>query len=279
MTVLYRPHFHDFIYFLCYNEKKEDIRLNQNQIEEKYILQSVDNALSIIDLLCSHEELGATEIAKYMNLGKSTVFRLLSTLLAKGFITKDKNSQYSLSYKFAAIGKIVSSRSTLVNQIHPYLTKLTELTGETSHLVIWHSDTKIIFIDKVIGTSSIHMDSIIGFTRLAHMTGSGKVLLAYAEESVVQNYLDQATFACQTPNTISTRTELLTKLEEIRKQGYACDDEESEIGLTCFAAPIFQLEKVMAAISISGPTTRMNANKDTFVETIKTLTRKISSQL
>lgn len=246
------------------------------KVEDKYILQSVENALSIIDLLCLHDKLSAAEIARLMNMGKSSVFRLLSTLLHKGFLTKDNNSKYQLSYKFAHIGRIVTERSTLVEQVHPYLTELTALSGETSHLVVWHSDTEIIFIDKVVGNYSIRMDSMVGLTRPAHLTGTGKVLLAYSSKTHIEEYLNCASFEKKTIHTISSRSDLEKELENIRNEGYACDNEEAETGLTCFAAPIIQARTAIAAVSMSGPTSRMIENKERLITLVTKIAKKIS---
>lgn len=253
--------------------------MQNTNIDDKYLLQSVENALSIIDLLCEHESLGAAEIARYMGLGKSTVFRLLSTLLFKGYVMKDENSKYNLSYKFATIGRIVADRNTLIAQIHPFLTKLTTLSGETSHLVIWHSELEIVFIDKVISSSSIRMDSMVGLTRIAHTTGTGKVLLANAPQHDLDNYLAKVPFVKHTSKSLTSIRQLMSELDLVRKQGFACDDEEAEMGLTCYAVPIKQFDTVIAAISISGPTDRMVSKKEQLVEILKEISEEINTSL
>lgn len=247
--------------------------------DEKYLLQSVNNALAIIDVLCEHDNLGLAELASYMNLGKSTVFRLLYTLQHKGYVSKDRNSKYHLSFKFTRIGTIVTKRSQLIELVHPFLNELSSLSGETAHLVTWHSDTEIIFIDKVIGTATIRMESMVGFTRLAHMTATGKTLLAYSSPEVIQAYMNQATFPMQTPKSIPSCSELEHLIPQIRAQGYACDNEESETGLTCFAAPVLSMGQAIAAISISGPTSRMEENRDRYTNLVKDVALKIGKHL
>ena len=153
--------------------------MSEQTSDEKYLLQSVNNALAIIDVLCEHDNLGLAELASYMNLGKSTVFRLLYTLQRKGYVSKDRNSKYHLSFKFARIGTIVTKRSELIELIHPFLMELSALSGETAHLVTWHSDTEIIFVDKVIGTATISMQSMVGFTRTAHKPARLCLWLSY----------------------------------------------------------------------------------------------------
>ncbi|MGE1062151.1 IclR family transcriptional regulator [Megasphaera paucivorans] len=243
--------------------------------DRKYILQSVENALSILDLLCEHQELSVNEVAKYMGLGKSTAFRLLTTLCYKNFVVKDDKAYYSLSVKFAGIWKIISDRSMLIQQIHPFLVNLSAKTGETSHLVIWNSDSEIIFIDKVIAPATIRMDSMVGLTRLAHTTGTGKVLLANSTQLFINQYLSTTPFIKMTPYTISSKETLLSELENVRQQGYSCDNEESEVGLTCFSVPIFSMNKAIAAISTSGPTHRMNTKKEMLIQSLKSIAKNI----
>lgn len=247
--------------------------------DEKYLLQSVDNALGIIDLICEHDNLGIAEIANYMNLGKSTVFRLLYTLQRKGYVIKDNAAKYHLSFKFARIGTIVTKRSEMIDLAHPFLEELSALSGETSHLVVWHSATEIIFIDKVLGSATIRMDSMVGLTRVAHMTGTGKALLAHAEPELMAEYRAQAPFVMRTPKSIPSLAELERTLAQIRVQGYSCDDEESEEGLVCYAAPIIIMGQAIAAVSISGPATRMRMNQTAYTALVKETALKIGEQL
>jgi IclR family KDG regulon transcriptional repressor len=157
-----------------------------NKHKGKYILQSVDNALAILQLLCHYEELNVTEIAHYMHMGKSTAFRLLATLEGRSFVDKIENSKYRLGIKLASIGGIVLNRMEIIRVAHPFLVKLTEQSVETSHLVILYNNTKVQFIDKVSSPSTIRMESRIGLVRSAHVIGTGKVLLAFQDEDFIR---------------------------------------------------------------------------------------------
>lgn len=246
---------------------------------DSYNLQSLSNALDVIELLCAEPNLGTSEITKKLKMGRSAVFRILATLESKGYVLKDNNSKYKLSFKLVSIGQNIKQSDTLIPQIHPYLERITTMTGETSHLVIWHSDTEIIFIDKVLSSSSIHMTSMVGLTRTAHLTGTGKALLAFSEPERIQTYMEKVSFSKMTLNSIGTRWELAEELSKICKNGYSIDDEESENGLFCIAAPIFQLGKPIAAISISGPSQRMKENQERNIRLVLEVTQKISESL
>lgn len=251
---------------------------NDNQ-QNKYILQSVENALSIIDLLCEHEELGVSEIGKLLNVGKSTAFRLLTTLQSKNYVYKDENSKYRLSPKFMSIGDIVSNRMEIINKVHPFLVELANYSGETSHLGIWYSKTEVTFIDKVTGKNSIRMSSMIGSNKIAHSTSLGKSLLAFSDEATIDYYLNNAEYKLNTDKSIKNKEELRSNLIKIQADGYAVDDEEAEIGLVCFAAPVLVRGKAIAAISVSGPSSRMNPRKDELTDMVKKIADEIGSSI
>lgn len=244
---------------------------------DAYLLQSVDNALSILDLLCDEDGLGLSEIASRLGLGRSTAFRLLYTLATHDFVIKDESSKYHLSYRFISIGEIVINQNGLVDAVHPYLEEVSAATRETSHLVIWFTDTRIMFIDKVLGDAVFHMESMVGVTRTAHLTATGKALLAWSSPAVIDRYMEEVKFEEFTPNSIMSVRELRQELARIREQGYSCDNEESELGLTCYAMPIITNGVPLAAISVSGPTQRMQENKDNIVRVLKSTTDRLSS--
>lgn len=247
---------------------------------ERYILQSVDHALAILELFGSQEELGTADVAKQMAIGKSTAFRLLTTLEKRGFLLKTANARYRLGIKLVMLASVAGQRMEIVHSIHPYLERLTAASGETSHFVVLVDETEVMFVDKVIATSSIRMDSLVGLRRLAHMTATGKAILAFKSEAFVDSYASLVVFEQRTPHSLPDKQALLSSLAFSRAHLYACDDEESELGLTCFAAPIFDLNnEVLGAISISGPSERMNNRKTELVELVKQTAAQINTAM
>ncbi len=230
---------------------------------DKYILHSVGSALSILDLFFSYETLTPTDVSRYLDLNRSTAFRLMVTLEKHGYITKDENARYSLGIKVSSLGQLAHNRMALINVVHPHLLSISEQTGESSHLVIMDSSTHVTFIDKCVGHLWLKMDILLGYTQYAHLTGTGKAILAFESEQFLNNYIRSVTFEQRTPNSIKDARQLLVELDQIRNEGYAWDAEEAEPGLSCIAVPILSAAgKPVAAISSSGPTTRIEANKD-----------------
>ena len=172
---------------------------------------------------------------------------------------------------------IAYNRMELVSFVHPYLTEMAEKSGGTCHASILDDGVHVMFIDRVLGTSFLKMDTAIGFRFYAHCTATGKAILAFQSEQAVNQYIRRAEFKPVTAQSIKDAQSLLRTLDEIRSKGYACDNEEAELGLTCYAMPLLDSSgHAYAAISISGPTTRMEANCDRHLNLLSSAVSKIS---
>jgi len=252
-----------------------------NFSNKKYILQSVDNALRIIDFLSKKDGANIAEISNELKLGKSSVFRLLKTLSGRHFICKNpENDKYKLDLKLANIGTIVLKRINIISVAHPYLRLLSEKFNETSHLSILGENQSAIFIDKVEGSLAIKMGSNVGMQIPAYCTGTGKILLAYLDEKDFAKYCLKTNFTKYTKNTIINTDKLKKELKKIKMMGYATDIEEKEIGLMCVAAPIKnEMNKTIASISISGPYFRMNLKRDKLINEVKNTAKLISKKM
>lgn len=252
------------------------------ETNEKYILQSVANTLDILDLLAEQQNLSVPEISEKSGLGKSSVFRILATLESKNYVQKSESARYSLDIRLSYLGQAAMEQNNLIKYGHPYLETLTERSGETSHLAVPYRAVYVRFIDKVVSSATIHMDSHPGFFRYSHYVACGKVLLAYGSEITRDNYVRNVPFSSMTRHSIPSAKELLVELETIKKRGYAIDNEESEYGLICVAAPVLSHNgQAIAAISISGPSSRMLENMEKNIaivtETGKAITEKLGS--
>jgi DNA-binding IclR family transcriptional regulator len=248
--------------------------LNPN---EKYQLHSVTNALRIIELLAEEGSLSSVSVGKALEIGKSTAFRLLSTLKMRNFVTRDDNNKYGLSTKFAYFGTKVLSRLEIISRAHPFLEKLSLLTNADAHLVIWDENHFVRYIDKV-STNSLGVDTYVGMLRKSYATASGKVLLAYMPEIELNNYLNSEIFTPQTPFTIVNPEMLRRTLVSIKNEGACVSIDEDEIGFTCIAAPVFdKAGSVTAAVSISGINSHMDAFCDRFKEIVVDTSLKIST--
>lgn len=241
-------------------------------------VQSLDRAIDIIEKLVeSKQGLGVTQISDSTGLHKSTVYRLLSTLNYRGFVKKDtENNKYTIGLKLFEIGSKVLNNLDLRTESKPYLMDLMNRTGETIHLGVMNN-YEVVYIDKVEGTETIGMTSKIGRRVPAHCTSLGKTILAYSNEEYVDELLEKKGLPRYTAQTIVEPQKLKEHLKEIKKKGYAVDDEEQELGIRCIAAPIFNYNgEVMASFSISGPASRMSEER---VENLSNLITRFADKI
>ena len=138
--------------------------------KEKYILTSVDNTLSLLNLFFDYEELSVNDAAKLLGLSRSTVFRFMVTLENRGFLSKTDHATYRLGLNMFSLGMLAYNRMELAALIHPYLQDIARQTGETSHLGIVDDGIHIMFIDRALGTSQLKMETALGYRQLARIS-------------------------------------------------------------------------------------------------------------
>ncbi|WP_241495878.1 IclR family transcriptional regulator [Paraburkholderia monticola] len=221
-------------------------------------LSSVTAALRVLKVFSEQEpELGISTLSKRMNVAKSTAHRLCAALLAEGFLEQNPdNGRYRLGLQLFTLGGLVRRRFDVTKQAAPFLQGLRQQTDESVHLAIL-DDTNVVYMFNLESEQAIRMRSYIGVRKPASCTAEGHVLLASCTPDVVSRVIKQGLVA-RTPKT-NTDTQLFLKaLEEVRRDGYAIDDEESEVGMRGIAAPVRDITgNVVAAIGFGGPAQRL----------------------
>jgi DNA-binding IclR family transcriptional regulator len=251
-------------------------------IEGLNMVQSVDRALTIIKLVSTRKEgIGVTELANKLGLNKSSIFRLLETLAAHGFIEQIKETKkYKLGYQFLELSTKLLESIDFRQEAIPYLRELEEISNEVIHLVIY-SQKEAVYIEKLEGNETLRMHSQVGRRAPMHCTSAGKVILAQLPVTEVKEIIQQRGLPSHTEKTLTTEKDLFENLSVIRKQGYGIEREENETGITCIAAPIFNhLGEVAGAISVSGTALRMNDEKiDSIKGKLIEVGKKVSQRL
>ena len=221
-------------------------------------LSSVTAAIQVLKTFSEAEaEIGISSLAKRLGLAKSTAHRLATTLLAEGLLEQNsENGRYRLGIELFALGALARRRLSVSNEAIPHLQVLREQTDETIHLVILES-TNIIYLYSLESTQAIRMRSYIGVRKPAFCTAEGQAILAFSPPQTVGLVLQDGLVA-RTPKTNTNSATFLKALEAVRVDGYAIDDEESEIGMRGIAAPIRDVTgRVVAAVGIGGPVQRL----------------------
>ena len=224
-----------------------------------YAAPAVEAALSILETLGTVHSLGVTELARKLGLGKSSVYRLLATLVRCGYVEKTpQTDRYQLTYRLFAVGSPAADRFGLREAAHPVMERLAAETGETVNLGMLDG-ARVVNLHKVESRHMLRMHMEVGGGVPAHATALGKVLLAALEPSNLTQRLGGQRLTRLTRRTIGDRATLRRMLARVREQGFALDDEECSLGLRCVAAPILDHRgAVVAALSISGPIQRLS---------------------
>jgi len=220
-------------------------------------IQSLARGLKILSLLSqSQDGVSITELAEYLDVDKGSASRLVATLASYGYVEKDElTRRYHVGSQVVSLSRSVLTRLPMREAAKPYLRQMMQRTGECAHLAI-PAQGKVMYIDQVESPVTLRVNAQVGTMNPLHCTALGKVLLAYGDLDLPS---DLAAF---TTNTITDPDTLHRHLEEIRRLGFAVDDEEFDLGVRCIAVPVFDFRgKAVGAIGISGPATRMTVER------------------
>lgn len=245
-------------------------------------VNSVDRALVILEYLGTQtKEVGVRELGQAIGLSKSSVHRILQTLRARGFVKwNPDNARYSLGMRAFEVGCGILRSMEAHAVAKPYLEQLVNALGETAFLGVI-DDAELVYIDKIDGRRSVRMYADIGSRRPLHCTAIGKSLLAHLDRAELDRILAAKPLTRMTKNTITDLETLRAELEKVRRQGYAEDNEETEEGLYCVGAPLFNYSgRPVAAISVAVPKIgQQNVNKDKIIKHVVQAAQEISAKL
>lgn len=254
-------------------------------VNKDNIVQSVDRSMVLLEKLAEEKNgIGISRLAEATGLHKSTVHRLLGTLMNRGYVEKEVDSdKYKLGKKILFLASSILDSMDLRKLANPYLRKLANETNEVVHLSILDGD-EAVYIDKLEGdniNSSVRMNSQIGKRVPLYCTAVGKILVSHFDDSTIKALIKEEKMIRLTDRTITNLDDLIQEINKVRKLGYALDDVENEEGIRCVAVPIYNKEgKIIASASVSGLTIILNDEKLEAVkeELIKT-SKLISYQL
>ena len=201
-------------------------------------LSTVRNAARLLKVFRSREaDLGVSELARRLGLGKSTVHRMLTTLVAEGLIEQDpRTGGYRLGIVMFELGQAVRVHMDLHAAVGQVLGELRAQTGESSQVGVLDGH-EVVYVDRLESAHSLRLFTETGRRVPVHCTSSGKVLLAYLPEARRHAVLRTAPLTALTPHTITSREQLVAELARVRQRGWAEAINEREIGIASIAAP------------------------------------------
>lgn len=246
-------------------------KANQNRV------QSLDRALDVLDLLASQGEMTLSEVAAALSQSPATIYRVLSTLDARGVVETDPQSQsWAIGPTAFQLGSAFLRRSSVVERSRPVMRDLMGDTGETANLGI-EAAGSVMFLSQVETHETIRAFFPPGTQSPMHASGIGKALMAHMPERRLNRVLKAAPMQRYTENTIVDTDKLLKELALVRKQGFAFDNEEKSSGMRCVAAPVLNFfGEAVAGISVSGPSHRITLQD---VESISGLVKQAARDL
>ena len=241
-------------------------------------VQSVDRALDVLEALAKQDgEAGLSEIAARTGLPYGTIHRLLRTLLVRGYVRQESDRRYALGGALVRLGGVAERMVGVWAQ--PYLTKMVELSGETANLAVLEGDF-IVYVAQVPSPRRLRMFAEVGRRVLPHSTAVGKVLMADRADAEVTSLIRRTGMPRRTANTITDLPGMLAELRRVRERGYAMDLGEEELGVHCLAVPVHDGNRVVAAMSVSGPAERIDAlDRDELAAAMRKLALDFGAEL
>lgn len=246
------------------------MRRTSSKPKSEYAIQTVSNALRMLEVFHGQTEIGVSEIARRLGLHKNNAFRLLATLELAGYIQQSSETDlYRLGPACLELGRAYSRNHTLMREARPILEELAARAGETAHLGILQGN-EVVHLDGVLPDQLVLTGLRVGARLPTHCTALGKVLLsgeldraggnrARAAEAGIGIGVDGGPLDGFTGATIVDADKLFEQLRAVQLQGYAIDVEEYARGLCCVAAPVRDATaRVVGAVSISGPSVRLS---------------------
>jgi DNA-binding IclR family transcriptional regulator len=243
-------------------------------------VQSVDRAVTVLEILAREGEAGVTEIAVELGVHKSTAFRLIAALENRGLVAQHTDrGKYRLGVGILRLAGATTARLDLVQESRPVCEVLAREVGETINMAVL-ADGFALYVDQVAGPSALQTRNWVGQRLALHATSNGKVLLAHLAPQALATCL-AAPLERYTEHTMVDPGPLAEHLAEVRLRGYAVTADELEVGLSAVAAPVHNVDgAVTAAVSASGPSFRLTTERiPTVAEAVRRAAREISRRM
>ncbi|MCI7738939.1 MAG: IclR family transcriptional regulator [Lachnospiraceae bacterium] len=251
-------------------------------MEEKNPIQVSERIFKTIEYLAQYGPMGLLELSKGLDLNKTTVHRILNSLICMDYVKQDPETlKYRLSFKFCGISNQILSQNNIIDLARPYIKALAEKTGETVHLVEIDG-CNAVYIDKVEASqSSVRLVSMVGKTIPLYCSGVGKAILADMSDEKIRSIWERSDIQKMTEYTITDYEKFCDVIAKIRRDGYSLDNEENELGVKCIAVSLKGFQgKPTYAISISAPKDRMDEERmKTFQEMILATKQAIQKEM
>lgn len=229
----------------------------EKPLPNRYEITAVAKALEVLEAFQTKEEMTLEEVCRATDLPRSTTFRILSTLEARGYVERgSEERRYKLALKLLTVSQSLLEQNPVRRLARPHMSRLSHLYGETINLGVL-SGPDVVYIDIIDSHRPFRVTEAPGSRSPVYVTALGKAIAAHLPGPQLERLISQQSFAPLTANTITDPARFRAEVERVAQQGYAVDDGEGEAGVRCIAAPIRGADGfAVASISLSAPAVR-----------------------
>ncbi len=222
-------------------------------------VQSVDRAVSVLEILAREGSAGVSDVAAEIGVHKSTAFRLLAALEERDLVEQNsERGKYQLGFGVLRLASAIPARLDMVRQARPVVDDLAQRFDETINLAVVREHYSV-HVQQALGSAAVASQNWVGQLTPLHATSSGKILMAHMDEEQLDSVLAAAGLKAYTEHTITSRKTLMKQLADARENGFATAYEELETGLNAAAVPVRDhTGAVVGAVSASGPAYRFD---------------------
>lgn len=241
-----------------------------------YQITSLEKGIRVLELLAGQKALTVSEVGKHLSIQRSAAHRFLATLRDLGYVDKNEDNRYQLTFRILEMGEKVAGRFEIKQIAHRFMQELAKEFKETVNLG-YLDGREILHLDKIDSSEILRIDAPLWSKTPAYCTALGKAILAHLPKRELTDYLSGIRLRLHGPNTIVSKKKLREELQITLERGYAVDDEELAHGLRCVAAPVFNhTGRVQYAVSISSPVMRLPVEE---IEKMQKKIREVCEQL
>lgn len=223
---------------------------------------ALENGIAVLDYISSKRVSSITEIANELGLHKSTVSRIIKTFIKRNMVDFNRVSRmYSVGPAILQMSNRYYKSHNIVGRIKNAMQNLANQMGESVHLCAL-SNASAVVVEQVEGANRLVVNAKIGNCEPMHSSSVGKCLLAFVDDSIRNDMLNQYTYTRFTDKTICDERSLNVELNKIKEQGYAIDDNELSVDIKCVAVPIVDNSgRCIYSMGISGANSHMSQEK------------------
>ncbi|MDO8595811.1 MAG: IclR family transcriptional regulator [Sulfuricaulis sp.] len=230
--------------------------------ETKSSIQVIERMMTLLDQLALHPQAVALKtLAQTTKLHPSTAHRILTAMVNDRMVERVEQGSYRLGMRLIELGNLAKSRVSVREHALPFMRELHAATGEAVNLSVRRED-EIVYIERTSsGRSMMRVVNVIGGRAPLHITAVGKLFLVEDGAAGLREYAKRTKLPGHTRNSLTSLSALEKDLEKVRRQGYAVDHEEAELGVRCIGAGIRDDDgTLVAGLSVSAPAERMKAS-------------------